>query len=84
MKQGLESGGASYDLTKSDWRYGSGLGVFATPAVFVNGVQIFGYDAQGAEAGTDHAEGMLASMTLDEWMHLLQPTLNKTSDMLVR
>jgi len=70
MQQGLESGAESYTRTKSDWKYGTSLGVFATPSVFVNGVQIFGYTPSG-----DHAEGALADMTMEQWQSILDPVL---------
>jgi len=75
MVQGLEGGASSYTLTKSDYKYGTSMGVFSTPSVFLNGVQIFGYDAQGAKKGTDHAEGQLASMACQDWERFLAPVL---------
>ena len=78
MQQGLESGASSYDATKSDWKYGTSKGVFATPAVFINHVQVFGYDAQGAKQGSDHAEGQLASMTLADWEAFIAPVLESS------
>jgi len=79
MQQGLESGAGSYSLTKSDYKYGTTLGVYATPAVFVNNVQIFGYDAKGATVGTDHAEGALADMTVADWKAFLRPVVENNS-----
>jgi hypothetical protein len=44
--------------------------VFATPAVFINGVQVFGWNPTG-----QHAEGDLADMTTSDWKKLLDPLM---------
>lgn len=67
MVQELEGGASSYAVTKSDWKFGTSMGVFATPAVFVNGVQLFGFDSNGG----GHAEGDLASMNVSDWRKVL-------------
>ena len=69
LVQELEGGAESYDLTKSDWKYGCSNGVFATPSVFINGVQVYGYSLMGGH----HAEGDLAAMSLADWQALLDP-----------
>ena len=79
MEQGLESGQRSYTVTKSDWKFGASKGVFATPAVFLNDVQIFGYDPKGAKHGEDHAEGQLSAMTTAEWERFLSPVLQQSN-----
>jgi hypothetical protein len=66
LAQGLESGARSYGRTKSDWKYGCSRGVFATPSVFLNGVQLHGYDASGS-----HGEGDLAALAVSDWMTVL-------------
>ena len=68
MAQGLESGEASYDLTKSDWKYGTSRAVFATPSYFINQVALYG---EG-----EHPEGQLAAFTVDEWREILDPIVN--------
>ena len=57
----------SYTLTKSDFKYGCSLGVFATPAVFVNGAAVT------ASSGDDHPEGVFVSMSVSDWRAVLAP-----------
>ena len=75
MAQGLESGEASYDLTKSDWKYGTSRAVFATPAYFINQVALYG---EG-----EHPEGQLAAFTVDEWREILDPIVNASRRLLI-
>lgn len=72
LAQNLESGGESYELTKSDWKYGCSRGVFATPSFFINQVPIYG-------VGT-HAEGYLAALSVSEWREILDPIVNRTGN----
>lgn len=72
LAQGLESGASSYDKAKADWKYGCARGVFATPSVFLNGIQLHGYDDAGPPGG-GHAEGDLAALTLEQWVGVLDP-----------
>ena len=46
LVQGLESGAPSYTQAKLSLKYGQSHGVFSTPSVLFNGIQIFGYDDQ--------------------------------------
>ena len=71
LAQGLESGGLSYTLAKSDLKYGTSRGVFATPSYFINQVPLYGTGS--------HAEGTLAALTLDEWKELVDPVVNGTA-----
>lgn len=68
LQQGLESGAPSYTKAKLSLKYGYSHGVFATPSVLLNGVQIFGYDntLEGL-----HAEGEFPELTVGDWVHLL-------------
>ena len=44
-----------------------------TPSVFLNGVQLHGYDDSGPPSG--HGEGDLASLTVEQWVQqVLDPT----------
>ena len=67
-KTGPESGPPSYAATKADYKFGCARGVYATPSVFLNGVQLTGYDAS---AGGSHPEGQLAALNVSEWERVL-------------
>ena len=71
LAQGLESGGLSYTLAKSDLKYGTSRGVFATPSYFLNQVPLYGTGS--------HAEGTLAAFTMDDWVELVDPVVNGTA-----
>jgi len=69
LVQGLESGPPSYSQTKLSLKYGQSHGVFSTPSVMFNGIQIFGYDDTN---GGLHAEGSFTELTVKDWQHLLE------------
>ena len=73
LVQGLESGASSYDMTKSDLKFGQAHGVFATPSVHLNGMAIVGVD--DAAQGQGHMEGALASLTEQQWSTLIDEIL---------
>ena len=68
LKQSLESGSASYTQTKISLKYGYSHGVYATPSVLLNGVQIFGHDQ--AKGGM-HSEGEFPKLSVHDWEYLL-------------
>ena len=53
LVQGLESGSPSYSQTKLSLKYGQSHGVFSTPSVMFNGIQIFGYDETNGVSSSD-------------------------------
>lgn len=68
VQSDLESGPPSYSFTKRALKYGQSNGIFATPSILLNGVQIHGADH--SNDGT-HAEGGWISMALADWEAML-------------
>jgi len=68
LQQGLEGGSPSYSVAKRSLKFGQSHGVFATPSILLNGVQIYGFDSAGYG---QHAEASWTTFTVADWDAML-------------